>query len=426
MPTTIYIHESYTTASASVVRPTLQKEEGSVSASPLIRESVSELQSLLQGKGYNVKVTAFFDAATLLAVRDFQRKRGLHDDGIVDSNTWAMLLVHERPVLRLYDGYDRVTPHLRMAVRELQSALTQKGLPISIDGRFGIETQQLVKEFQSRVKLQPDGIVGRETYSRLFDVALIQTHYKDHPRMMETDIEPVLKIEPSGGWKLARIELAECYNRLGGVMQALSEVLEIPAEVILTLYVVEAGGRTHTPEKALIRFENYLFYQNWGRFNSALYDRHFQHGGHAGVGGEVWQYHRFRERMHEPFQNVHTNQESEYRVLSLAQRLSNDEEEGWLALSIGTLQFYMGTYLTLGYPNAQRMYEAFQSSETAQLIALFDFCRHVKAPDIGAMLQYIRQQDWQQFARAYNGRRFGDHYAKQIAIYLEEAKQLGI
>lgn len=49
------------------------------------------------------------------------------------------------------------------AVAVLQRALTQRGLPLRADERFGNETRAAVRAFQLEHKLTPDGIVGRET-----------------------------------------------------------------------------------------------------------------------------------------------------------------------------------------------------------------------------------------------------------------------
>ncbi len=60
---------------------------------------VFELQGLLQVNGYVIKRTGNFDSATKSAVITFQREHHLHDDGIVDSVTWA-LLCNKKPAGR--------------------------------------------------------------------------------------------------------------------------------------------------------------------------------------------------------------------------------------------------------------------------------------------------------------------------------------
>lgn len=67
------------------VKPTLRKgAEG---------ESVKELQTRLNDIGYDCgTVDGKFGNKTLAAVKEFQRKHGLTDDGVVGRQTWAELL----------------------------------------------------------------------------------------------------------------------------------------------------------------------------------------------------------------------------------------------------------------------------------------------------------------------------------------------
>lgn len=53
--------------------------------------SVSELQTILNDKGYDLSVDGIFGSKTQAAVRDYQSKNGLSVDGIVGKNTWSSL-----------------------------------------------------------------------------------------------------------------------------------------------------------------------------------------------------------------------------------------------------------------------------------------------------------------------------------------------
>lgn len=53
---------------------------------------VGVLQFVLKRLGYNIIVDCNFGNNTLNAVKDFQRKKGLNDDGIVGQQTWKALL----------------------------------------------------------------------------------------------------------------------------------------------------------------------------------------------------------------------------------------------------------------------------------------------------------------------------------------------
>lgn len=56
-----------------------------------IGADVHGLQELLHHHGYSVQKDGCFDATTKRAVMQFQRKRQLKDDGIVDVTTWNQL-----------------------------------------------------------------------------------------------------------------------------------------------------------------------------------------------------------------------------------------------------------------------------------------------------------------------------------------------
>jgi len=80
-----------------------------------------------------------------------------------------------RPTLRLFDGYDHTSPHLRRAVRELQRRLRDQGLPVQPDGYFGRETESALMRFQSEHGLDSDGIAGPRTWAMLLGRPLTQT-----------------------------------------------------------------------------------------------------------------------------------------------------------------------------------------------------------------------------------------------------------
>lgn len=80
-----------------------------------------------------------------------------------------------RPTLRLFDGYDHTSPHLRRAVRELQRCLRDQQLPVQPDGYFGRETESALMRFQSERGLDTDGIAGPRTWAVLLGHPLSQT-----------------------------------------------------------------------------------------------------------------------------------------------------------------------------------------------------------------------------------------------------------
>ena len=72
-----------------------------------------------------------------------------------------------RPILRLNDGFDHTSPHLRDEVMELQSELNKEGFWLEADGLFGRDTEAAVKRFQREHGLDDDGVVGSLTWATL-------------------------------------------------------------------------------------------------------------------------------------------------------------------------------------------------------------------------------------------------------------------
>ena len=130
----------------------------------------------------SVKVDGVYGTATANAVRAFQRKYGLTVDGIVGQTTWK----------ELYDEFlsiqsDNGTPNaypgtpLREGSSGQNVRLVQFWLKIArtvytslesvtVDGKFGAGTAAAVRRFQRYFGLTADGVVGRTTWQKMYEV----------------------------------------------------------------------------------------------------------------------------------------------------------------------------------------------------------------------------------------------------------------
>lgn len=72
--------------------PTLRQGDGDSATTPHLRPEVRRLQEALAGEGFELFVDGRFGERTQEAVRAFQRRRGLVDDGVVGPRTWAALV----------------------------------------------------------------------------------------------------------------------------------------------------------------------------------------------------------------------------------------------------------------------------------------------------------------------------------------------
>ena len=126
---------------------------------------VKYLQFMLSTMGYSVgSMDGIFGSNTAAAVRAFQQANGLDADGIVGRRTWYKLnnLTPQASTLR--------RGSFGAEVRYLQQKLYSKLYPVgTIDGIFGTNTENAVKEFQRENGLVVDGIVGKNTWAALDD-----------------------------------------------------------------------------------------------------------------------------------------------------------------------------------------------------------------------------------------------------------------
>ncbi len=145
-------------------------------------EAVKELQQLLLDYGMYVYsddsgacvypgievIDGIFGSKTEAAVKLFQVKMFLVQDGIVGNKTWRAL----------YKGAPIDMPLLKKGstgplVKQMQERIAIGGYYVGIiDGIFGPQTELAVKNLQQNTGLPVDGIVGDRTW---FEISKINT-----------------------------------------------------------------------------------------------------------------------------------------------------------------------------------------------------------------------------------------------------------
>lgn len=180
---------------------------------------VKILQQELNKLGYNCGTAdGIFGSKTLNAVRAFQSAKGLLVDGIVGSQTRALLnSVNSTPTPTPTPSPSPspspsptpapsipLTETLRRGskgqqVRILQERLNELGFNCgAVDGIFGSATENAVKVFQLVYGLVADGIVNSQTRVKLYEVSPSAPGQRDYPAADALDGKVVI-IDPGHG-----------------------------------------------------------------------------------------------------------------------------------------------------------------------------------------------------------------------------------
>ena len=144
-------------------------------ASALAKVQVPGVQVALYRHGYyKGQIDGIAGPMTTRAIRQFQRSVGLEPDGIAGKRTRAKLgwlgrpLFGTRTLRRGAIGFD---------VSVLQFLLAKHGLPPRrLNSNFGAVTERLVRRFQRKAGIEPDGVVGRRTRAALLALPRPRRH----------------------------------------------------------------------------------------------------------------------------------------------------------------------------------------------------------------------------------------------------------
>ena len=112
-----------------------------------------------------------FGANAEKAVREFQLRYAVQEDGKVGANTWNVLYARYTARHGLTVPYPGIVLHTGSSggtVRLVQQKLNSLGERLKDDGKYGAATAAAVQRFQRRNGLPADGSVGCATWEKMF------------------------------------------------------------------------------------------------------------------------------------------------------------------------------------------------------------------------------------------------------------------
>jgi hypothetical protein len=218
---------------------------------------------------------------------------------------------------------------------------------------------------------------------------------------MEIPLSQRLPVNPKA--PLLERLAAGIWNRYGGLLGVLSAELKIDPGVAVAVLAVESGGRGFGPDgRMLIRFENQVFWDQWGKRNPDKYNQHFVFDP-----SKRWVGHKWRPSPDQPWwpedrADFHGDQGREWTVFGFARTL--DDAAAKLSISMGGPQIMGFNFAACGFETVHQMFDAFadpKNGERHQVIGFFDF---VQGPSTNSRrVLALQQQDFNTFASMYNG-----------------------
>ena len=234
-------------------------------------ENVIRIQKRLIRLGYNVPGGADgqYGSGCREMIKKFQGDNGLEIDGYVGENTWNTLF----PLQNQKENSEWPRYYIAKGMSDgnvsiIQTRLSNLGYSIGpIDGIFGENTEEAIKNFQETNHLDVDEIVGRDTWNALFNYKE-ENKSKNDVRIreelkcqMRAELVPYLKgiMTP---WQKAKAvrEREDAYDDLiknDEIITKYSNLFEVRKALIQTIILWEhgvEGADDRASDKAVIGY----------------------------------------------------------------------------------------------------------------------------------------------------------------------------
>ena len=203
---------------------------------------------------------------------------------------------------------------------------------------------------------------------------------------------------------------AGIWNRQGGLLEILCGIIDVaPASAVAVLCVESGGAGFDADNRMIIRFENHIFWNLWGKNKQHTFDAHFRFNA-----GKKWLGHQFRKDPSSAWGDFHGSQDGEWRVLDFARGLNGNAALN--SISMGGPQIMGFNCARLGYDSAREMFEKFSADIRFQVLGLFDFLRGHGSTS--SMIEALKREDYVRFASLYNGPGQAPIYGARIEGYV--------
>jgi hypothetical protein len=210
--------------------------------------------------------------------------------------------------------------------------------------------------------------------------------------------------------------VARTWNRFGGLIRKLSDIIDIDPGCAVAVLCVESSGKGFSPDgRMIIRFENHKFQKYYGKKNPDKFKSHFKNDP-----SKRWTGHQFRKSPTGRWNNFHGNQSGEWEVFDFAQRLN--ASAAMLSISMGLPQIMGFNYAAIGYDSVGEMFDNLSNDVRFHILGLFDFIRG--SGNTSRMLQALQVGNFEQFASGYNGPGQASKYGDWIETKFETFNQI--
>lgn len=276
----------------------------------------------------------------------------------------------------------------------------------------------VVRAFQTRSRITVDGIVGPQTWKK----AVESVHLRDLSCVSSVPMAPDSLVSNSSS-------VGKTWNKYGGLLDLVGDVLSVDPALLASVMVVESKGTPFGPDgRPIIRFENHLFWDRWGKSNEDKYALHFRYGvdsnGKPRPDKVRSKGHYFRSDVSGPWVEMHpagsqsVSQSIEWDVFSFASNLSS--ESAVKSTSFGLGQVLGSNFVQAGYSD-QDLFVKDMADEKLQILAMLEFIKNGSS-----MWDSLIKKDFFAFAQTYNGPGQPKVYGDLIKKNYETAKTVKI